>query len=333
MCESASPGKLVFDPKYQWGATQLQGYVYVLVNGSLPGLVKIGMTTKSPDDRAQELSSSTGVPTPFIVAFQRPFIDCKRAEQRIHAELEARGLRSASNREFFSISPTEAIQCILAASETSAPVETYQDDLELPPADDLFEPVNLSVSNPWEEILQEAQSYEFGINDHFENHSEAIRLYKIAAKMGSAVGYQKVGDLLLSGNGVKRDIEAAIKFLTHAARMGRYEAYIFLTLAYGRAGHEGNFQKAFSYYCDGYNEDPGSKELEKGPLWWRHVSHILIYAGWCSRMEWKPELNKINNEAFLAIERFIEENPFNEDQEALSNTKRLANFLMLHRAK
>ena len=44
------------------------GWVYVLVNSSMPGIAKVGRTTRAPRDRAAELSGVTGVATPFIVA-------------------------------------------------------------------------------------------------------------------------------------------------------------------------------------------------------------------------------------------------------------------------
>lgn len=45
------------------------GHIYILVNPSMEGLVKIGKTTRDPESRARELSQATGVPTPFYVAF------------------------------------------------------------------------------------------------------------------------------------------------------------------------------------------------------------------------------------------------------------------------
>ena len=61
-----------------------KGYVYVMINPSYEGLVKIGKTTKDPDARAKELSSATGIATPFIVAYKRMFNDCHVAEKTIH---------------------------------------------------------------------------------------------------------------------------------------------------------------------------------------------------------------------------------------------------------
>ena len=60
------------------------GYVYVMINPSLNGIVKIGKTQNSPDDRAKELSSATGVPTPFFVAYSSYFNDCSAAEIFVH---------------------------------------------------------------------------------------------------------------------------------------------------------------------------------------------------------------------------------------------------------
>jgi hypothetical protein len=37
------------------------GYIYVLENETIPGLVKIGSTERNPEDRAKELMT-TGVP-------------------------------------------------------------------------------------------------------------------------------------------------------------------------------------------------------------------------------------------------------------------------------
>ncbi|MGP8777143.1 GIY-YIG nuclease family protein [Pseudomonas aeruginosa] len=45
------------------------GFVYVLTSPAMPGLYKVGATTRSPRQRAEELSRGTGVPHEFEVAF------------------------------------------------------------------------------------------------------------------------------------------------------------------------------------------------------------------------------------------------------------------------
>lgn len=47
------------------------GYVYILENDSFKDLVKIGSTKYDGHKRARELSRSSGVPTPFRVAYHR----------------------------------------------------------------------------------------------------------------------------------------------------------------------------------------------------------------------------------------------------------------------
>lgn len=90
------------------------GFVYVMINPSMPDMVKIGQTKKDPNERAKELSSSTGVPTPFIVVFYKPFENCVTAEKVIHAFLQEQGYRVSDNREFFYVPVNEAINVVQA---------------------------------------------------------------------------------------------------------------------------------------------------------------------------------------------------------------------------
>jgi T5orf172 domain len=46
------------------------GYVYILINTSFDGMIKVGRTTRDPQERARELSWATGIPTPFRVAYE-----------------------------------------------------------------------------------------------------------------------------------------------------------------------------------------------------------------------------------------------------------------------
>lgn len=81
------------------------GFVYVMENENMPGIYKIGMTTNSPEARAKELSSATGVPSQFSVlaAFhsQNPRVD----EKLVHQVFSDH--RVSDSREFFSF-PTWA---------------------------------------------------------------------------------------------------------------------------------------------------------------------------------------------------------------------------------
>jgi len=89
-----------------------KGYVYVVINSSKPNLVKIGKTTKAPNEKVKELSSATGVATPFILIYHRQFNNCHSAEKKIHTILEDKGVRFSDSREFFEISTTDAIHIV-----------------------------------------------------------------------------------------------------------------------------------------------------------------------------------------------------------------------------
>ena len=85
-----------------------KGIVYVLTNSAMPGLVKIGMTTReSIDSRMKELYS-TGVPVPFdcVYACEVKVSDCAKIEKALHKAFEPN--RINANREFFSIKPEQA---------------------------------------------------------------------------------------------------------------------------------------------------------------------------------------------------------------------------------
>ncbi len=85
------------------------GIVYVLTNQAMPGIVKIGMTTRnSMDERMRELFS-TGVPVPFECAFACtvPASNCTKIEKALHKAFAPN--RVHASREFFKISPDQAI--------------------------------------------------------------------------------------------------------------------------------------------------------------------------------------------------------------------------------
>lgn len=82
------------------------GYVYVLTNRSMPGMVKIGFTSRSAGVRANELSGATGVPTDFKIVFQARARDALTLEKAVHQRL--RNARVKQGREFFRVSPRRA---------------------------------------------------------------------------------------------------------------------------------------------------------------------------------------------------------------------------------
>jgi hypothetical protein len=78
------------------------GFVYVLGNDCMPGIYKIGMTEKAPQERLEQLSSSTSVPEPFWMAFYAQVKGAPDVERAMHDEFDEH--RVNPSREFFRVS-------------------------------------------------------------------------------------------------------------------------------------------------------------------------------------------------------------------------------------
>jgi hypothetical protein len=78
----------------------------------MPGLLKIGTTTNTPNERMSELHS-TGVPTPFQLELSIKVTNGFDAEKISHNALA--NYRVAKNREFFRIGVEKAIEIILSS--------------------------------------------------------------------------------------------------------------------------------------------------------------------------------------------------------------------------
>jgi len=76
----------------------------------MKGVVKIGFTRGQVRNRAKEISIGTGVPMPYEVDHFHITEDVELVEQAIHAKLSSH--RINENREFFSVSVSEAIKAI-----------------------------------------------------------------------------------------------------------------------------------------------------------------------------------------------------------------------------
>ncbi len=96
-----------------------KGFIYILINPAMPGLLKIGKTSGSPENRAAKLSAVTGLPTPFVVACDWITSDCDAAELEVHARLETS--RYGKDREFFRLSLKEAIKIVSKICERFDP--------------------------------------------------------------------------------------------------------------------------------------------------------------------------------------------------------------------
>jgi hypothetical protein len=85
-------------------------WVYVLSNETMPGVLKIGYTKNHPEERAKQLSNSTGVAIPFKVEWAYKCHNGEQLEYETHQFLKE--YRVNHKREFFTIGFEEAKEVI-----------------------------------------------------------------------------------------------------------------------------------------------------------------------------------------------------------------------------
>ena len=199
-----------------------KGYVYILINPSYEGLVKIGKTTREPEERVKELSAATGVATPFILVYKRLFQDCHTAESNIHTVLTDKGHRVSESREFFRIEITDAINTLIALPDVAATTPVKVEPKK-----------EISLA---ESYFLKAEKLYNGSDDDFSDLEEAVEMYEKAGELGYAAAYEKLGGIYIEDyeeqdiwNENKR-LKAGIKAYRKAAEGGLWWCYETLAL-------------------------------------------------------------------------------------------------------
>jgi len=239
------------------------GTIYVLANPAIPGLVKVGKTTRSVDARIKELSSATGVPSEFMLIYEQTFLDVDNAESQIHVILESRGYRHASNREFFNAKPSDVIKIINTikgkADDLIKTIKAHDTDGN--PAFDFGEDESDKLGdsrNPvvienylWYEIWEEAEDYFYGSNDCIQDYSDAMEMYLKAFKLGCPFVPQRLGDIFLAGEGIARpDKVKALEYYKQGVKSGDYYCYLKMGILYYEDGNPENTKKCLNSFIE-----------------------------------------------------------------------------------
>ncbi|MBH0228839.1 GIY-YIG nuclease family protein [Halobacillus yeomjeoni] len=220
-----------------------KGYIYVLMNPSMEGVVKIGKTTREPEERMKELQS-TGVPTPFSLVYKEWFADCNYAENALHEILSES--RLSNNREFFDLPVHEVIPIIQNLAGKHNGEENFQSNNSHKETDGEDESV-VELRNA---LFEQGIASFFGENDTIEDHEEAARLLKKSAKLGHVGAMLNVGFLYRDGNGVKKDIPTALNFFKKVANKGDVEGYALMAKTYSWIDQIQNSGKCWRMYFE-----------------------------------------------------------------------------------
>ena len=85
------------------------GYIYCFSNPSMPGILKVGMTERTPEIRLGEanVSDTWRPPTHYKIEFAKKVSNSSGKEKTLHTLLEQYTDRIHPRREFFRVSPEE----------------------------------------------------------------------------------------------------------------------------------------------------------------------------------------------------------------------------------
>ena len=249
-------------------------YIYILLNPALKNLVKIGRTSRTPEERAQELSAATGVPQPFIVAYESLVSDGVVAESLIHAELSRDGYRLNEAREFFEVPLKVAVALVDHVCRT------------LPAFDG-----DTVADEPVDNAHQAAQFVQMG-RDHLAGTYDVLQDFELARQfleravvLGDATAYRELASVHLWGLGLRRNPGEAFRLLQEGGKKGDAECLLTLWEIYaGRAfnsfseeferstqlSNPSNADVAFSWYLDALNRAGEVPDVEA----------IKSYVGW-----------------------------------------------------
>lgn len=237
------------------------GFIYVLINPSMEGLLKVGKTTRDPEGRVKELSGATAVPTPFLVAYKAFFNDCSQAERYVHTRLEQGAYRISGNREFFAAPLDEVIEIIQEAKqELQVNVVEYghldRSKGNVPSHPEVQEEKDIPA---WVEVLSTAEAYHYGLGDTLQDYLEAEKWYRRAANLGCRYASFSLGKLCLRDDPYSENWERAMEYFKEGAARGDGRCWAEMAcLFHDVASPIENRDKCWSKYFD-------SKHFTEGP--------------------------------------------------------------------
>jgi len=199
----------------------------------MPGLVKIGRTDRSPEDRAKELSS-TGVPSPFMVAYEHLVIDSRSAEAAIHAFLGSQGYRPSANREFFNISLKLAVSIVSKICQeyensgiSTAGIQDRSDD----------------PSRAADDFYYSGLDFYHGYDNAIQSYPKALELLELSYKLGNLAAVDCLSNIYLWGLNGRANPEKALELLHEAASRGEIVLYLKLAQIYLGIERDPEFEK------------------------------------------------------------------------------------------
>jgi TPR repeat protein len=226
--EPPAQEKPVKPPETPQSSQKGTGWVYILSNKTFPNLVKIGMTTKTPEERAKGLDN-TGLPYRYVVEYKIRVNNHHKLEQAVHRDMKY--YREDKGKEFFRCTVEDAIKSInkIISNDTLNQYITPK------------KPVSQAEeANQWFKLGYAAYSK--------QDYQTAFNYYQKAAAQGDANAQCNLGYMYdTNGCGVIKNESTAVEWYKKAAAQGHTVAQKNLLLIHEKnikAQKEAEFQKA-----------------------------------------------------------------------------------------
>lgn len=147
-----------------------RGWVYIISNPSMPGIIKVGYSTNHPRARAKELKT-TGIPTAYKVIFSVVVDNPYELEQKVHNHLR----KYRKGGEWFTCS-----SAVAAAAIKELYSGAYHNDVDYKN----INPAELALENEKYKKIAESKAAEERVAAAFVEKNNAARLAasKIEAK-------------------------------------------------------------------------------------------------------------------------------------------------------
>jgi hypothetical protein len=221
------------------------GYIYILASSAHRDLVKIGKTKRDPQERANELSSATGVPVPFILIWHEAVGDVDAAESFVHLELESIGARPSGKREFFNLTPNDAVRRLQGM--------TLPDKFPVLQTSDIALPIEVSDLPPGLSAHTKALSYAYGIGGEMKNEVTAEKYFKLAVSLNWLPTYRAFSSFYGSKNSLLYSRRRAFQFALAGAEKGDPQCIQQIAELYAQDANETEFklysQEYFDFFC------------------------------------------------------------------------------------
>jgi hypothetical protein len=201
------------------------GYIYILTNPSYRSdFVKIGLTENNPSERAKELSSSTGVPMEFEVAYSEAVHDCQALEKEIHDHLSDK--RSNAKREFFQIPLEEAIKEVHKIAEESRSQSPFCEKCESRKSLGIITEKNVKLE---QELSSSFSQIEQG---RFREESLIRKIYELEKKISRIREEKLIKNIALIANLYTRRLNTLLKdvYIWHSRLDSTIQVILWLSI-------------------------------------------------------------------------------------------------------